>query len=210
MDPLPATDLRHNLATWAVPAPRLPGVANQMLHALPTERFDASFAGQELATTYFDTAAFDLRKARLKGDRYCTVRIRCYRSEARPESYALSAKTDDRKVRIDLPADLAEALLAGDTLDIGRALPGDLQARLYDLVGDRPLVPVVTVGATRYAVEDDTDRLTLDVHVRTDTGKRFPINVLEFKSKDREARPPFAAGLRPIRVSKFLWATDYR
>jgi hypothetical protein len=210
MDPLPATDLRHNLATWGVPAHRLPWVANQMLHALPTETFDPSFAGQQLETTYFDTAAFDLRKARVQGDRYCTLRIRCYRSETRPESYALSAKTDDRKVRIDLPGDLAETLLAGDTLDISRTLPGDLQARLYDVVGDAPLLPVVTVCASRYAVEDDTDRLTLDVHVRTDTGKRFPINVLEFKSKDKDAKPPFSAGLRPIRVSKFLWATDYR
>lgn len=205
----PATDLRHNLATWGVPGHCLPAVANQMVHALPTEQFDPNFRGQHLETTYFDTANFKLRKARLKGDKYCTVRVRCYRGASRTEAYALSAKTEDRKVRVDLPDDLALALLDRGP-DIANVLPGDVQARLLDLVGDDPLLPVVTVCATRYAVEDDTDRLTLDVHVRTDTGKAFPTNVLEFKSKNRDARAPLGFDLRPIRVSKFLWATDYR
>ena len=57
------------------------------------------------------------------------------------------------------------------------------------------------------------DRLTLDLCVATDTGKRLPCGVLEFKSIDAGAGPPGrlpALGLRPIKLSKFLWATLWR
>jgi hypothetical protein len=47
--------------------------------------------------------------------------------------------------------------------------------------------------------------------VRTDTGKVLPCSVLEFKSSHPENLPPAALGnlaLRPIKLSKFLWATQ--
>jgi hypothetical protein len=69
------------------------------------------------------------------------------------------------------------------------------------------------VCCRRYAVEDKQDRLTLDVDVATDTGKALPTGVLEFKSTVAAAGPPPALsslGLRPIKLSKFLWATQWR
>ena len=64
MRPLPANDLRTNLATWAVPPELVPAVASRMLDAMPRESFDPAFAGQQLETTYLDNADFALRKAR--------------------------------------------------------------------------------------------------------------------------------------------------
>ncbi len=44
--------------------------------------------------------------------------------------------------------------------------------------------------------------------VATDTGKTYPCGVLEYKSTRAGGRPPLTVGgLRPIKLSKFLWAT---
>ena len=75
---LPATDLRSNVGTWAVPSCQLPALTHQMLDVLAPEKFDPDFYGQYLETTYFDTKSFKLRKARVKGSKYVTIRIRCY------------------------------------------------------------------------------------------------------------------------------------
>jgi hypothetical protein len=210
MLPLPVLDLRRNVATWAVPAARVAAVAAAMLDALPREEFDPTFQGQQLETYYFDTCDFALRKARRRGDRYLTLRLRCYPNGGA----ALSAKTESVKFRQDIDPKAAALLLQGNVgLDDLGMLPADLAARLFELVQDEPLLPVVTVCATRYAVEDDVNRLTLDVGVHTDTGKSLPAAVLEYKSTDADATPPaglVALGLRPIKLSKFLWATDWR
>jgi hypothetical protein len=207
MTPLPA-DLRTNLGTWAVPIARSPAVARVLLDRLPVEAFDPGFLGQTLATTYFDTPAFALRKARREGDRYLTLRVRCYPAPD-GEIYAASAKTDAQKWRAEILSDVADALLDGPgrAADWARLLPPDLYARLLGLVGDDPLGPVVTVCCRRYAVEDGHDRLTLDLDVATDTGKCLPHGVLEFKSTNPQAVPPHLRGLRPLKFSKFLWAT---
>jgi hypothetical protein len=208
--PLPLTSLRFNLATRAVPVGRLPAVAGALLDALPREAFDPAFQGQALATTYFDTAEFDLRKARARGAKYLTLRLRCYGTgDDRPEVYALSAKTEDSKWRVEVEPEAAHFLLTTPA-DLVPFLPGDLAARLLELAGGRPLLPVVTVRCRRYAVEDDRDRLTLDADVTTDTGKCLPYGVLEFKSTARRAAPPgllASPQLRPLKISKFLWAT---
>lgn len=62
----------------------------------------------------------------------------------------------------------------------------------------------------RFAVQNDEDRLTLDVNVRTDTGKVLPYSVLEFKSTQKGNQPPGrlqSLMLRPVKLSKFLWST---
>src|SRR5262249_38396798 len=69
-------DLRHNRATWAVSDGLLPAVARALVVALPAEPFDPNFRGQRLETTYFDTPGFALRKARHRGKRYLTLRLR--------------------------------------------------------------------------------------------------------------------------------------
>jgi hypothetical protein len=208
--PLPLPNLRFNLATRAVPVCRLPAVAGALLDTLPCEAFDPAFQGQALATTYFDTADFQLRKARAKGAKYLTLRLRCYRpADGRPEAYALSAKTEYAKWRVEVDPDAAHFLLTTPA-NLVPFLPGDLAARLLELVGERPLLPAVTVCCQRYAVEDDRDRLTLDVDVATDTGKRLPYAVLEFKNTAQDAALPgflLAPQLRPVKISKFLWAT---
>jgi hypothetical protein len=179
-----------------------------MLDLLPCEAYDPAFAGQELETTYFDTAGFALRKARNKGGRYLTLRIRSYRPSG---SWAFSAKTEQSKFRVALDRERAEQLLGnGFTVVDLDFLPPDLLARLLDLVTDQPLHPVVTVCFRRFAVEDDANRLTFDLNVHTDTGKTFPPAVLEHKATDASAAPIAAfpaLGLRPIKLSKFLWAT---
>jgi hypothetical protein len=63
----------------------------------------------------------------------------------------------------------------------------------------------------RYAVEDDQDRMTLDCCVYTDRNKHLGYGVLEYKSSNRKAAPPgrlTRLGLRPLKLSKFLWATQ--
>jgi hypothetical protein len=214
MPPLPATNLRSNVTTWAVPAERLPATAAALLDALPREAFDPGFLGQGLETTYFDTPRLALRRARRPGTRYLTLRLRCYGAGDDGEVYSLSAKTESEKWRQEIAPDLADALLHRPTRALLAALlPGNLLARLQQVTGDDPLVPAVTVCCRRYAVEDDRDRLTLDVGVATDTGKCLPAAILEFKSGDADAPPPGsveALGLRPVKLSKFLWATDWR
>ena len=211
MTPLPTGDLRTNLGTWAVPTASLPQVARALTDALPAEAFDVSFSGQRLETTYFDTQRFDLLKARRRGERYLTLRLRCY-DNGRQETYALSAKTESEKWRQEVTPEVADLVLAAGA-DPGLALPANLLARLQELTGGKPVSPVVTVRCRRYAVEDDADRLTLDVGVTTDTGKCLDTHVLEFKSTDREALPPGrvgSLGLRPAKLSKFLWAMLWR
>jgi hypothetical protein len=209
MDPLPVTDLRSNIATWAVPCGCVPAVAYALPHLVPTEGFDPTFQGQQLVTTYFDTQALDLYKARRKGDSYLTLRLRCYRGNGTtPEVYALSAKTEAAKWRQEVPGDVAEAILAMPG-NLASRLPSDLLARLFDLTGDAPLVQAVRVCCRRYAVENAQDRFTLDVDIHTDTGKHLPFAVLEYKSVDRDSTPPGSLqllGLRPLKLSKFLWA----
>jgi hypothetical protein len=208
MPPLPAQDLRSNLATWAVPAVSVPAIASRLLSLLPREKYDPAFTGQELETTYFDTPGLALRKARNNGSRYLTLRIRRYQPSG---SWAFSAKTEQSKYRIALDPERAHQLLVEGfaPTDI-EFLPPNLLARLIELAEDSPLVPVVTVCFQRYAVEDADNRLTFDLTVRTDTGKCFPAAVLEHKATDANARP-YAAfpalGLRPIKLSKFLWST---
>ena len=213
MKPFLYGTLRRNLASWGAGDAQLPRVAGAMLELLPRESFDPAFRGQHLRTTYFDTRAFDLRKARRKGDKYLTLRIRGYGpDDGGAAQYALSAKTEKEKLRFPLDARDAESILAGEYLRWTQdLLPGDMQARLLELAGDAALCPVVCVYAHRYAVEDDQDRVTLDVAVRTDTGKRLPFHVVEFKSAKKDETPTdwlFTLGLRPIKLSKFLWATN--
>ena len=72
-------------------------------------------------------------------------------------------------------------------------------------------MPVVTVCCRRYAVEDADRRLTLDCDVKTDLGESLPAAVLEFKAFDKEEPPPGRLArlpMRPIKLSKFLWATE--
>jgi hypothetical protein len=204
--------MRQNLQTWSVPACQLPAVAHVLHDVLPNELYDPHFLGQRLATTYFDTQCFALRKARRRKDRYLTLRVRCYEGPDGSELYALSAKTEQDKWRQEIEPELARLLLEVNE-DIGGLLPANLLARLQELAGNDPLVPVVTVCCRRYAVEDDEDRFTLDVDVSTDTGKALPFAVLELKSTDPAARPPASLALlslRLIKLSKFLWATDWR
>jgi hypothetical protein len=213
MDPLPVPDLRSNVATWAVPSRSLPAVAAIMRNLYPTEDHDPSFLGQRLRTTYFDTPDFRLRKARLRKDKYLTLRIRCYEAPDGGELYALSAKTESVKFRVEIEPLDAERALAGIYPDLWvNQLPIDLYTRLLVIAGDdNSLVSVVTVGCKRYAVQDSRDRITLDCDVRTDTDRCLPYHALEFKSTSGDATPPGsfqALGLRPVKLSKFLWATQ--
>jgi hypothetical protein len=221
--PLPAENLRTNLATWAVPIDALPAVANVLHDLLPNEPFDPNFRGQHLETTYFDSPDYALRKARLTKSRYLTLRVRCYESEGGEETYALSAKTESEKFRLEIEPAHAHALLDGTAAPTAD-LPPHLRARLTELGVDHlkprgessnpagnTLVPVVTVFCRRYAVEDDQDRLTLDCCVYTDRHKHLGYGVLEYKSSNRKTAPPgrlIRLGLRPLKLSKFLWATE--
>src|SRR5260370_16501743 len=137
MSAIPATDLRSNVGTWSVADWQLPALTKQMLDVLQPERYDPSFAGQYLETTYFDTRDFALRKARVKGKKYITIRIRCY-SPTRTAGgqysepvYAISAKTEPKKVRNQIHADIAEPLLAMSGVEasnLSGCLPSDVIA----------------------------------------------------------------------------------
>jgi hypothetical protein len=179
-----------------------------MLDSLPLEVFDAGFRGQYLETTYYDTLDFDLRKARNRGDKYLTLRIRSYHPS---DTYALSAKTEEAKYRLVLDNQTIDFLLAGKiNVGLPGLLPSDLLARLTDLAGDKRLVPVTTICFHRYAVENARDRLTFDTDIRTKEGKYLGTSVLEFKSTANHSVPPPAIDalqLTPIKLSKFLWAT---
>jgi hypothetical protein len=221
MQPLPTTDLRSNVLTMAIPPCELPAVAYRMTQALPAEKYDPTFKGQHLETTYFDTASFHLRKARLKKDKYLTIRIRCYSQcpscygvHPSDYTYAISAKTEDQKYRKELPNDQAEHYIKNGILasDAGDALPADLLARLIDLVDGADLLPVVRIDFTRYAVENDSDRLTLDAEIKTNGGKVLPTCVLEAKTTDggKKSLPEIEAlPYSRIKLSKFLWSTTY-
>ena len=207
---LPTAPIWNDLAKWAVPCDQLPAVAHALsVSALPFEGYDPGFQGQPLKTLYFDTPNWDLRKARADGRRYITVRLRCYPGDL----YALSAKTEDGKVRWGVdPADAALLLAPGDRLPyVLDILDPPYAAALIGLAGDGPLQKTVCVQYRRYAVEDNQDRLTLDVAVATDTGRQLPYAVLEYKSQQSdpaahpEVLPPL--DLRPSKLSKFLWAT---
>lgn len=214
MKPLPAQDLRHNIGTYSVPDRLLPRVAKEMATTMPLEKFDPFFDGQYLETTYFDTADFDLKKARLKSDRYVTLRVRCYSPiyaqgsprQVNKEVYALSAKTESEKFRVEIQRSDAENLLAYGLQADNRILPGNITARLMEIIDNKDLVPVVIVYFTRFAVEDDVDRLTLDVSINTDTGKQYPTSVLEHKCTNKNSSIFPGDGLRPMKISKFLWA----
>jgi predicted phage gp36 major capsid-like protein len=145
-----------------------------------------------------------------RGDKYLTVRVRCYQPT---DLYALSVKTESQKFRREISAQTAAALLTGSDLAKLDLLPASLVARLMALANGDPIVPVVTVQARRYAVEDQTDRLTLDLAIKTDSGKCLETGVLEFKSTVAGAEPPdglIKLCLRPVKISKFLWATLWR
>ncbi len=212
MNPLPTTDLRSNLGTWAVPVAELAAVGNWMHDALPNEAYDPHFHGQRLETTYFDTADFALRKARAAKGRYLTLRVRCY-DNGQAETYALSAKTEGEKWRMEIDASVAHGLVDG-TRALQESLPPHLAARLGELTDGDRLAPVAVVSCRRYAVENEADRLTLDAAVHTSLGKCLPFGVLEFKSSepgaDQGRLEPFAAfpKLYPLKLSKFLWATQ--
>ena len=228
--PLPATDLRSNVGTWAVPSFQLPALTRQMLDVLSPEKFDPNFRGQYLQTTYFDTKSFKLRKARVKGSKYLTIRIRCYaragsvsagfgppgayasgsESGSSAGVYAISAKTESQKFRQEIDSDYAESLLQSGIVPsalVGIMAP-DLIARVADLSEGESLDPVVTLCFHRYAVEDNHHRLTLDTDIESDTGRSYPSHVLEQKSTNKESSPLITLPLRPIKLSKFLWSTQ--
>jgi hypothetical protein len=211
MSPLSSTDIRTNLATWAVPVSQLAVVGNWMHDALPREPYDRHFRGQRLETTYFDTAEFALRRARRSQGRYLTLRVRCY-DNGQAETYALSTKTESEKWRIEIASEMAHDLLTG-MRPVHDLLPPHLAARLDELTGEQFPAPVVAVTCRRYAVENEVDRFTLDAAVHTSLGKCLPFGVLEFKSSepggDRTRIEQFSAlpPLSALKLSKFLWAT---
>ena len=188
--PLPASSLRSNIRTWAVPTRHLPAVGHFMHDVLPNEPWDPHFMGQELETTYFDTLSFRLRKAQA-GRPLLDAANPLLRAPGQEEVYAISGKTESEKWRREVPNQQAEAILHGD-MGLSFLLPANLLARLQELTGDEPLVPVVKVCCRRYAVENAEDRYTLDVGVSTDRGKCLPYSVLEYKSTDQGAMPPAA------------------
>jgi hypothetical protein len=219
--PLPAPPLRTNVGTWAVPICSLPAVAHFLHDVLSNEPWDPHFWGQALETTYFDTPGRALRSARQKGERYLTLRLRCYDAPDQPALYAISAKTESEKWREEVSEADAQAVLdrPGRLADF---LPAPLLARFLALA-EGELQAAVAVCCRRYAVEGDEDRYTLDVGVETDLGKCLPHAVLERKCAGpapgvagAAGPPPLAPGppaalralrLRPIKLSKFLWAT---
>jgi hypothetical protein len=207
----------------------LPALTRQMLDALAPEKFDSDFLGQYLQTTYFDTKSFKLRKARVKGRKYVTIRIRCYARAGSVSArfgspgayasgseggssigvYAISAKTESQKFRQEIDGEYAESLLQSgiEPSSLVGIMPPDLIARIADLSEGESLDPVVTLCFHRYAVEDGQNRLTLDTDIESDTGRCYPSHVLEQKSIRKDCSPLIALPLRPIKLSKFLWAT---
>jgi hypothetical protein len=190
----------------------LPAVAQRMLDALPPEPFDPGFFGQDIKTHYFDTRGLALWKRRARKDQYLTLRLRCYHGVERDEAYAVSAKTERAKVRVDVDADTATALLGGSTIVplLQRILPAEMVARMMAYLDEEPLRVAACVSARRYATEDGARRLTLDTDVRTNAGKTMPYGVLEFKASDKGAAAPGSLlvlpGLSIAKLSKFLWS----
>jgi hypothetical protein len=201
-------ELPRNACKYAVKPCHLPALGHWMHDYLPNESYDPHFQGQHLHTTYFDTEKFQLRKARVKADRYVTLRIRAYPTG----TYYLQAKTDDEKVRVELAPDTAHAYLTGilPPGSLQSLLPAQVFARLLEMIdSDDELLPVVKIAYRRYAIEGSQERITLDTDVTTDTGKCLPFAVLEIKGDEPPDTPALFAAmeLRPIRLSKFLWST---
>lgn len=202
--------IRPTGGKYAVPTEQLPWVAKLMLNVpgLSLEKYDPLFQGQVLHTYYLDTPEFDLRKARAEKEIYITLRVRCYHSFL-GKDYALDAKTDKGKWKGVLSEEQAQGLI-DNTLVVQGLLPGDLQAKLLSITQES-LLPVVKIHSKRYAVENEVDRITLDTNVYSDTGKILPCSVLEWKSMGGDPAPLAVknAGLRPMKMSKYLWSTNY-
>jgi hypothetical protein len=211
--------LRTNIGTWLVPDHVLPFLSRYMTTSLPPESFDQDFHGQWLRTTYFEDSGFRLLKARKEGEQYLTLRIREYPAghalsdATQPEpAFYLSAKTESRKFRVEISsAEVAQHYLHDGLAqgDLEMLLPPDLLARAYGLTDTAArLVPVVGVTCRRYAVENEMDRLTLDVSIASDRGKALAQSVLEHKQTEETTSSPHpeALGLRPVKLSKFLWS----
>jgi hypothetical protein len=120
-------------------------------------------------------------------------------------THGIPRRSDSRAPAPRNPPEAASSL-AGNFNALARQLAADLLARFRELA-DTPVKPVVCVQCRRYAVENDEDRLTLDTCVHTDTGTHLPFNVLEFNSTEPDDPPEPLTALRPIKLSKFLWAT---
>jgi hypothetical protein len=223
MTPIHPIVIRNNLGTWAIPPCAVPAVASVMVHNWEPEPYDPNFYGQYLQTTYFDTPSRAFRKARLKGDRYCTVRLRAYHPaqgagyDYPPGRYAVSAKTEEEKDRYDITPALAKTILTtGQTGLVGlltSVVSPSIAARIWEIADNEPLIPVFTVCANRFATENEADRLTLDIATHTDTGKRLEFGVLEFKSIEDDPIPEaitLIPGIRPTKMSKALWAGEER
>jgi hypothetical protein len=133
-----------------------------------------------------------------------------YASGSEGGAYAISAKTESQKFRREIDGDQAESLLQTGIVPsvlVGILTP-DLIARIADLSEGECLEPVVTLCFRRYAVEDNQHRLTLDTDIKSDTGREYASHVLEQKSTNKESSPLISLPLRPIKLSKFLWATQ--
>jgi hypothetical protein len=212
MQPLPTADLRSNICTCVVTDGQLPMVAAAMLEAFPAESYDPRFLGQGLDTTYFDTPKLHLRTIRAKKSQYLTIRLRRYHFAPNKRLFALSIKTEAEKWREEIAPGVAASIFR-DPVFLLDHIPGRFRARLASL-GIDELCPVVSVQCRRYAVEDEQNRLTLDVGVRSSRGKKLGFNVLEFKAIPSETSvidlPPRIqqCQLQPLKLSKFLWATD--
>jgi hypothetical protein len=201
-----------NRGTRSPPNHTLPALGAILRNNWNTEQFDKEFLGQFLETYYLDTDKLQLRKARKQGDRYLTLRVRCYSPAKRifptDGAYALSAKTEEEKFRLPIAEDVAYRILDSDIDTLAPLLPPELLARFLELTDASPVRTATKLMCRRYAVEDDQDRLTLDRQVRTAAGKRMDFNVLEFKSIKPKPMPLPNLMLSPIKLSKFLWATD--
>jgi inorganic triphosphatase YgiF len=212
-DKIPNTWNRVNLGKWAVPMAQLPMVAAGMLAtpSLVFDPYDRQFRGQQQRTTYFDTPSLDLLKNRQDSDQYLTLRVRCYEGQD-GETYVLSVKTENLKWRQEIEESLADSLITA-TSDIAPLvidlIPSEALTRLITLTSGQPLRPVLCIEYRRYAIEDSESRLTLDVGICADNGKHLHCGILEWKSVNEDADLPTnlqAMPLRPIKLSKFLWA----
>lgn len=213
MPQLPSQALVSNRATWGVPDNRLPALGSVMHDLLPNESYDPRFVGQDISTDYFDSPRRELIRARRKSRHYLTLRLRQYSPpDGQPNAWALSAKCDLGKWRQQISAQEAHLIRTNQMPDWAETyLPANLLARLQGLVVDSAnLVVCVNVRCRRYAVEDASQRFTLDVGLRTDLGKKYGCSVLEFKSVQEDAPVPSnlqRLSLRPLKLSKFRWAT---
>ena len=132
-----------------------------------------------------------------------------------PSPLPIFASTSARgKFRTELSPTIAEATLTNPAALhalLQTTPPPDHMARLLALADDALLAPVVTVCATRFAVENETNRFTLDLDVSTDMKKTLAVGVLESKTTAPSSLVldwPGLLGLRTIKLSKFMWATE--